>query len=282
MTLYLSGFAGKEAQANQRLGFLLTPSMGNLPADLLHRPWAADTGCFTLGERFEMGAYITWLTVRMKPYQFSCLFVTAPDVVGNAKKTWEKSAPWLDALRHLGWKVALVAQNGIEHTTIEWDRFDALFIGGSTRWKVSPVVEWLVKEAKSRGKYVHMGRVNSWKRLWLAHQWGCDSVDGTFLVFGPAKNTPRVERWLNDLERFQQLWQTHQTQRPTKPHEPISLIFGEAEEQIIALLHRLAQAQPQLPFSEQPWLMSTLYEFESLRDTLIGWNEAIEDYELAS
>jgi hypothetical protein len=30
--------------------------------------------------------------------------------------------------------------------------------------------------------------------------WGCDSVDGTYLTFGPRINLPKLLRWLAELE----------------------------------------------------------------------------------
>jgi hypothetical protein len=56
---------------------------------------------------------------------------------------------------------------------------DALFIGASTEWKLGPSAEALVAQAKDRGKWVHMGRVNSHRRIRYAASIGCDSVDGT-------------------------------------------------------------------------------------------------------
>lgn len=61
-------------------------------------------------------------------------------------------------------------------------------------------------EAKRRGKHVHMGRVNSLRRLRFARDIGCDSVDGTFLGFGPDVNIVRLQRWLDDIERQPSLW----------------------------------------------------------------------------
>lgn len=45
-------------------------------------------------------------------------------------------------------------------------------------------------------RWVHMGRVNSKKRLDTARAMGCDSVDGTYLTFGPDTNLPRLLSWL--------------------------------------------------------------------------------------
>ena len=83
--------------------------------------------------------------------------------------------------------------------------FDVLFIGGSTDWKLGAAARGVVKEAKARGKRVHMGRVNSLRRYRYAEAIGCDTVDGPFLTFGPDKNLGRLRGWINNLETQPQL-----------------------------------------------------------------------------
>ena len=74
-----------------------------------------------------------------------------------------------------------------------------LFIGGTDEFKLGPDAEAIGREAKDRGKWLHMGRVNSIKRLRIAKRMGCDSVDGTYLSFGPDKNTVRMRRFLDQV-----------------------------------------------------------------------------------
>ena len=56
-----------------------------------------------------------------------------------------------------------------------------------------------MREARLLGKWVHVGRVNSWRRIHHAAIWGADSVDGTYLAFGPRANGARLTRWLEGL-----------------------------------------------------------------------------------
>jgi hypothetical protein len=42
----------------------------------------------------------------------------------------------------------------------------------------------------------HRSRVNSLTRLRYAVSIGCDSVDGTYLAYGPDRNLPALLRWL--------------------------------------------------------------------------------------
>ena len=80
-----------------------------------------------------------------------------------------------------------------------WAEFDVLFIGGTTEFKLGPGARALIDEAVARGIPVHMGRVNSRKRLVYAHVAGCASVDGTYLKFGPDVNLVRLLRWMNEI-----------------------------------------------------------------------------------
>lgn len=161
--------------------------------------WAADNGCFTKGESFVLADYLRWLA-SFRDLAPRCAFATAPDVVCDAAATWRRSAPVFAQLRALGFKAALVAQNGIEAVDVAWGEFDALFLGGDTEWKLSRHARAITAEAKRRGKWVHMGRVNSMRRLEIAADFGCDSVDWNYLGFGPDTNLPKMLGWLDALK----------------------------------------------------------------------------------
>lgn len=115
-----------------------------------------------------------------------------PDVVGNHKQTVIRWTEWHSKVRDIGYKPAFVLQDGATVDEVPWGEMDALFVGGTTGFKLSNEARIIVDRAKSNGKWVHMGRVNSKKRIRIAHEWGCDSVDGTFLAFGPDVNTPKL------------------------------------------------------------------------------------------
>jgi hypothetical protein len=232
VTLYLTppsskGSAVRSAITAGRLGMIDTPYQQNRVHELHEdgAPWCADNGCFS--SRWRADHWWAFLE-RLAPYAASCLFATAPDVVSDAAATLERSLPWMPKMRALGYKVAFVAQNGIENIDVPWDEFDALFIGGSaecvpcgytrpidapspgrgryascphcerrvTEWKVGPIALAVAREAKRRGKWLHMGRVNSAGRYRIARDvFGCDSVDGTKITYGQDINLARVMSW---------------------------------------------------------------------------------------
>jgi hypothetical protein len=202
--LYLANPCGPDVTAAMlagQLGYIDTPAQGNRrPAGVR---WCADNGVFGKGYPGDQG-YLDWLA--KQNHIEDCLFAVAPDVVGDAAATLARSAPFLPKIRALGYKVALAAQNGLEHLDVPWDDFDVLFVGGDTAWKLGPAARRLVAEAKARSKWVHMGRVNSERRLRYADHIGCDSADGTWLVFGPKVNLPRLQAALRGVVDQGSLW----------------------------------------------------------------------------
>ncbi len=189
--IYLSGCITEEAEG---IGFICTPRMGQTPP--AGRVWAADNGRFSEPESYSDEGFVAWLR-GLDPSL--CLFATAPDVLGDHAATLELSLPMLPRIRAAGYRAAFVAQDGFDGAP--WDELDAVFIGGTTEFKLGPQVPKIVAEARRRGKWAHMGRVNSYKRLRVAKIIGCQSADGTFLKYAPDHNTGRMQKWLSKLNR---------------------------------------------------------------------------------
>lgn len=207
--MYLSGVTNGplEAAVNDGLsvGLLIQPGNGYATRIDRFSAWAADNGCFAAGAAFSLDAFLEYLRdPRLLERRERCLFATAPDVVGDAAATLERALPAIDRIRELGYPVAFVGQDGSEDdvdSLIPWSSVDVLFLGGSTEWKVDPDRAGVVAAAaRSRGIPVHMGRVNSLRRLRIAQSFGCATADGTFLAFGPDTNLPRLRRWIETLE----------------------------------------------------------------------------------
>ncbi len=157
------------------------------------RLWCMDNGVFTgkFSERDFWGKIDDML-----PFRDMCVFVVAPDVVGNAIATMDAFRYWGPRIKAAGWPVAFVAQDGQELFDFP-PEFDALFIGGSTKWKMSAAADECIVRAQRLGKWVHVGRVNSRKRIRHFQVMSVDSVDGTTLCFAPDKNYQIVDRQLN-------------------------------------------------------------------------------------
>lgn len=195
--MYLTGCITQTMLAHPRadLGVMLQPGMRNL-VDFNFTHWAADNGCFAQGEAFDPGAWLEWLAAR-RSGRATCLFAVAPDVLGDWQGTWERSAPYFPTLRQLGFKPALVAQDGMPLRLLDLGGFDVLFIGGSDDYKLSEDAYAAAARAKQRGLWVHLGRVNSLRRLRAARVSSFDSADGTFVKYGPDRRLPEVYDWLD-------------------------------------------------------------------------------------
>jgi hypothetical protein len=118
----------------------------------------------------------------------------------EAAATLEESLPWLPRIRDLGYPAAFAAQDGAEDLPMPWEDLDVLFLAGSTEWKLGEGARTLVDEAVRRAKPVHMGRVNSLKRLRYAAEIGCATADGTFVAFAPDINLQRCLTWVDAVD----------------------------------------------------------------------------------
>jgi len=154
---------------------LLTPLTRYLPQFPMEH-FAIDNGAFS---RFDANAFRS-LLAREFPRLHLCRFVAVPDVVGSARRTLEVFNQWWQRLQP--WPLALVCQDGQESMPIPWNRIAAVFIGGSTDWKMGQHASACIKAAKAIGKWVHVGRVNTPGRYEYFEELGADSVDGTGLA----------------------------------------------------------------------------------------------------
>jgi hypothetical protein len=157
----------------ESVGQLITPLTGY--SDRGRGAFAVDNGCY---KRFDAKRYAAILA-RQFPHRARCLFVTAPDVVGNARLTLDLFDDWWPKLST--WPVALVLQEGVEDLDIPWRRAAALFVGGGDGFKTSRAVRDVVTAAKRmrEPRWVHGGRVNTPARLDAMIEMGVDSVDGS-------------------------------------------------------------------------------------------------------
>lgn len=178
-------------------GIMTTPfSIRTRPS--LDWQWALDNGCFS--NRWEEALWLRWLDKHTD--RASALFATVPDVVSDHSATLERWEKYSEQVKGLGYRTAFVLQDGATIETIPMKQMDALFIGGSTKYKLSDEARLIVEQCKKEGKWIHMGRVNSRRRMQIAFDWGCDSVDGTYLAFAPNANTPRLIRHMQGSKQL--------------------------------------------------------------------------------
>src|SRR6266403_3762057 len=156
------------------VGQLLTP-LTRFPLQYPAMPWAIDNGAFA---GFEEKSFLSLLQ-REEHHKVRCLFVAAPDVVGSARRTLECFEGWRGRLAT--WPTALVIQDGQQDLPIPWNDIAAVFIGGTTQFKISDHASHCIKAAKILGQWAHVGRVNDPARFEHFEELGADSIDGTGL-----------------------------------------------------------------------------------------------------
>jgi hypothetical protein len=188
----------RQAMREKRIGCILSPGQGYKPSTFDDIVWIADNGCYANPDR-TLDDYLAWLNRFDSRQRANCMFATALDVVGDCKATLRRFAECAGSIREAGYKVGFVGQDGAEPNDLPWEAFDAFFIGGTTEWKLGGEARRLAQEATRRNKWVHMGRVNSFRRMRYAAEF-CDSADGTTMAFGPDLVLPRVLRWTSWLD----------------------------------------------------------------------------------
>lgn len=180
------------------IGFLVTPSHSMKAYHFLleHCSWGIDNECYLQQANFSFPNFLRSLE-KMEHYaQKNLKFVVCPDVVGNHHATarqWEK---YSGVLKKMGYPLAYVGQDGL--TALPDEDFDCFFIGGTNQFKTNPHTLQLCQEARLKGKWVHVGRVNTLSRLRYFSS-VANSVDGTSWAIAPAKNLPPFLRELEKL-----------------------------------------------------------------------------------
>lgn len=108
------------------------------------------------------------------------LWVTVPDAPFDARHTLNLWGAYAGYLSHL--PTAFCVQDGARPGLIPWDwpNLACLFIAGSTDFKLSATAADIAADAKARGLWVHVGRVNMPDRIEHVLSLGCvDSFDGS-------------------------------------------------------------------------------------------------------
>lgn len=189
----------KKYLGHPNLGGLVQPRvMGNIRTILGSGcVWGADNDCF---QGLDKDAYIFMLRKLSLGSCENLKFVTVPDVVGNHRQTLRRFRVWEPVVRKYDLPVAFVGQDGATVENVPWSCMDALFIGGSTAWKLSKLAAVLILEALSRGLWVHVGRLNSFERIRYFNALGASSFDGGQYSMFPETHIPKALRYLEQLQ----------------------------------------------------------------------------------
>lgn len=158
-------------------------------------------GCFQRG--------IEWTPERFLPlvheHGADAMWVVAPDIVMGGAESLARSLSWLPELLQLTPRVLIAVQNGMTDDDLRphvGSRV-GLFVGGDTEWKEFSLPMW-GKLAQETACWLHVGRVNSARRIRLCALAGAHSFDGTsaskYAVTLPRLDgAARQQSWRFDL-----------------------------------------------------------------------------------
>jgi hypothetical protein len=152
-------------------------------------PFALDNGAwgaFSRGEPWNEGAFLRALDVCGPTADW----VVLPDIVAGGLKSLDRSASWVPRIPQ---RKLLPVQDGMleKHVAPLLADDVGIFLGGSTEWKLNTLSYW-GQVAKRHGAYLHVGRINSAKRIRWCALASAHSFDGTS-ASRFAKTTPLLE-----------------------------------------------------------------------------------------
>ena len=155
-------------------------------------PWALDNGVFGAWQQNR-----EWTEEPLYRYldQFAAWspsWVVVPDWVGDREETLRRWENHVDAIQAFGCPLAIAVQDGMSPDDVPAEA-DVIFVGGTTSWKWRHLLTWTQNFPR-----VHVGRVNSYRLLWIAHQAGAESCDGTGWFRGNHKQLAGLSKYLEE------------------------------------------------------------------------------------
>lgn len=142
-------------------------------------PYAIDNGAWTAfqqGRKFDEDAFMRAIDKLGEGADW----IVLPDIVAGGRASLDYSLLWMERLRGIPTRLLLAVQDGMEIADVKSHLSPAvgIFVGGSTEWKTATAGAW-GSVARRRNCYLHVGRVNSVRRIRLCAAAGANSVDGT-------------------------------------------------------------------------------------------------------
>lgn len=159
-------------------------------------PYALDNGAWSAhiaGLPFDEEAFL-------RAYQLlghGADFIVLPDIVAGGLASLAFSRGWIARLDPVA-PFMLAVQDGVAASDVEGlvGPATGIFVGGTTGWKEATMAAW-GELARARGARMHVGRVNTVRRVRLCQAARADSFDGS----GPSRFAVELARL--DLARRQ-------------------------------------------------------------------------------
>jgi hypothetical protein len=141
--------------------------------------YAIDNGAWGAAQRnepWDVDAFLQLVT----RHGAGADFVVLPDIVGNGPRSLHRSRTWIPYLLGHTRRLLLPVQDGMTPQHVRYLLGDSigLFVGGTTTWKLETLGLW-GQLAHEVGCYLHVGRVNTKRRIHRCAAVGAHSFDGT-------------------------------------------------------------------------------------------------------
>jgi hypothetical protein len=166
-----------DAMRAHGFGLLLTPDRPEMRNgfDL----FAIDNGAWGCFQRGVQWLPEPWQRL-VEAHGRTALFAILPDVVCGGAASLALSLSWLPWAQERCPQVLIAVQNGMtaEDLRPHVGPHVGIFVGGDTEWKEGSLPMWGAL-AKETGCWLHVGRVNSARRIRLCALSGVHSFDGT-------------------------------------------------------------------------------------------------------
>jgi len=168
----------RNLEALRRHGWkLLVSAAGVLRAEGF--PYALDNGAwsaFTSGRPFDERRFLRALQLMGARAEWTVV----PDIVAGGRASLDLSLRWLRRVLDESPSALLAVQNGMTIADVQpfvGPRI-GIFVGGDTAWKMQTLAQWC-QLGREAGCLVHVGRVNSARRIAACSLAGATSFDGT-------------------------------------------------------------------------------------------------------
>jgi hypothetical protein len=178
------------------VGHLFSPGGWRRPDPAF--PYAIDNGAFAAweaGRPFDVEAFLGLLE-RLKREPVQPEWIAVPDVVMDREATLSQWQHWAPVVADLGVPLAFVVQDGMKAVDVPGEAA-VIFVGGSTPWKWLTLPMWC-----EQGRRVHVGRVNTARRLRQCMRLGVESCDGTGYFKGNRRQLDAAWYFLADMQRM--------------------------------------------------------------------------------
>jgi len=141
--------------------------------------YALDNGAwsaYTQGRPFDERLFVTALRRLGSGSDWTVL----PDIVAGGLASLEMSLRWMRQVLDESERALLAVQDGMTPEDIRpfiGPRV-GIFVGGSTEWKLGTLSDWCAL-GREKECWVHVGRVNTVRRIFCCSMYGVTSFDGT-------------------------------------------------------------------------------------------------------